>query len=219
MNFSISNKIRELCEDNGISLSTLERNLGFSAGLISRWDKNSPSIDKIIQVADYFNVSVDSLIGRNLENDISSLENQFVEKIIYDTKKYSIRWNRVASETKKLMQLIQAEIDNEIVGKIYSFDYENVKIYLSASSVRKKYYLFMALNDDEISLISDNNDKLNELFNEITYVVPRYQTKDIVMSKMNDYIRGLKQEQKFIFNDVYEVSNSYPKSVIVDENE
>ena len=42
----------------------MERNLDFSNGSLRKWDTSTPSGDKIEKVADYFNVSVDYLLGR-----------------------------------------------------------------------------------------------------------------------------------------------------------
>lgn len=58
-------RIKELCSHKGITISKLESDLGFSNSSIKKWEKvSSPSIDKIVKVASYFNVSVDYLIGR-----------------------------------------------------------------------------------------------------------------------------------------------------------
>ena len=57
-------KIAQLCKEKGISVAKLERETGISNGTISRWGTSSPTVDKLSRVADYFGVSVDSLIGR-----------------------------------------------------------------------------------------------------------------------------------------------------------
>lgn len=59
---SICEKIRHLCKINSISINKLEKETGITRGSIARWDKNSPSIDKVIPVAEYFGVSVDWII-------------------------------------------------------------------------------------------------------------------------------------------------------------
>lgn len=58
-------KIQTLCKQKGISVSHLERELGFGRGSIYKWDKNSPSVDKLKKVADYLDVTVDNLLGRS----------------------------------------------------------------------------------------------------------------------------------------------------------
>lgn len=61
---SLVSRIQLLCKDKGTNQSGLERDLGFGKGTISKWDKSSPSSDKLQKVADYFHVSVDYLLGR-----------------------------------------------------------------------------------------------------------------------------------------------------------
>lgn len=63
-NYLIDN-IRNLCKKNKVSISKLETDLFLSPGLISRWNKSMPSLDKIADIADYFSVSIDELIGRS----------------------------------------------------------------------------------------------------------------------------------------------------------
>lgn len=56
--------VKELCRMNGISLSQLEREAGLSNGQLGKWKKSSPSVDKVSLLADYFDVSIDYLVGR-----------------------------------------------------------------------------------------------------------------------------------------------------------
>ena len=55
------NKIRELCKQEGISIAELERKLKFGNGTIQKWDNAQPSFHNIKVVANYFNISIDSL--------------------------------------------------------------------------------------------------------------------------------------------------------------
>ena len=55
----ILKKILKLAEKNNISISCLEKTLGFGNGTIKKLGESSPSVDKLKKVADYFNVSVD----------------------------------------------------------------------------------------------------------------------------------------------------------------
>ncbi|MDO4326285.1 MAG: helix-turn-helix transcriptional regulator [bacterium] len=57
-------RISELCAKKGITITQLERELGFGRATIQKWKNSSPSADKLSKVADYFKVSTDYLIGR-----------------------------------------------------------------------------------------------------------------------------------------------------------
>lgn len=45
-----------------MSVSAVEKALGFGNGIISKWNKQSPSCDNIIKLADYLNCSVEYLL-------------------------------------------------------------------------------------------------------------------------------------------------------------
>ncbi len=68
-------RIKALCERNEISIAKLESELGFGNASIKKWGRvSSPSVDKIIKVAGYFDVSVDYLLGRtDIEGSISEV--------------------------------------------------------------------------------------------------------------------------------------------------
>ncbi|UUZ96026.1 helix-turn-helix domain-containing protein [Paenibacillus sp. P25] len=73
---SVLENIRFLCNRTDTTVPTLEKELGLGKGSIYKWDKNSPSIDKIQKVADYFGVPTDFLIygyDKELESLIKDL--------------------------------------------------------------------------------------------------------------------------------------------------
>ncbi|MEC1177663.1 helix-turn-helix transcriptional regulator [Metasolibacillus meyeri] len=61
---SLVEKIKVLCKEQKISIAELERKTGISNGQIRKWDVSTPGTDKVAIVADYFDVSVDYLLGR-----------------------------------------------------------------------------------------------------------------------------------------------------------
>lgn len=61
---SLVTRIKELCKDRSLSLQSLESETGLGTNTIYKWDKAYPSADKLQSVADFFDVSVDYLLGR-----------------------------------------------------------------------------------------------------------------------------------------------------------
>ena len=55
-------KILRLCKERNITVTALERILGFGRCTITRWKECSPSVDKLKKVADYFGVSIDYFV-------------------------------------------------------------------------------------------------------------------------------------------------------------
>lgn len=65
-------RIKLLCGTKYMTLNKLGLELGFSKSSIANWDTNSPSVDKVKKVADYFNVSIDYLVGRTDNPEVSN---------------------------------------------------------------------------------------------------------------------------------------------------
>lgn len=70
MDSIIFTRIKELCQQSGISVNRLESIVGMSQYSITRWkNSSSPTVDKLLRVAQYFHVSLDYLVG---QTDVSS---------------------------------------------------------------------------------------------------------------------------------------------------
>lgn len=72
--FSAYEKIKELAENQGISLNKLEEKLGYSRNTIYNMRKSTPNSERIAEIADYFNVSTDYLLGRTDNPNIAKDE-------------------------------------------------------------------------------------------------------------------------------------------------
>lgn len=73
---NIVDRIKELAAKQGISISKVESDCGLTANSIYAWKTRTPGIDKIKAVADYFDVSVDFLIGRTSNSNATNENNQ-----------------------------------------------------------------------------------------------------------------------------------------------
>ena len=54
--------IKKLCKGHGITVTGLEKELGFARGSLCKVDTNKPSMEKVQKIADYFNMSVSRLV-------------------------------------------------------------------------------------------------------------------------------------------------------------
>ncbi|MBQ3088851.1 MAG: helix-turn-helix transcriptional regulator [Clostridia bacterium] len=66
-------RLKELRKKKGISQLRLATELNTTQNTISRYEtgEREPGIDELIKIADYFNVSVDYLIGRTENPEIN----------------------------------------------------------------------------------------------------------------------------------------------------
>lgn len=72
-------RILTLIKQKGLSVSAVEKKLGFGNGAIKRFSTNSPSIDKVIAISNFLNVSVDYLLfGKEHTENISEDTNKLL---------------------------------------------------------------------------------------------------------------------------------------------
>ena len=53
---------KKICEEKGISIWRLEKDLGFSNRSVSKWNESEPGIRKVQKVADYLGVTIEELL-------------------------------------------------------------------------------------------------------------------------------------------------------------
>ncbi len=93
-NNTIVDSIKKLCKDKNIAVSQLEKEIGLSQGLVSKWMNTTPSLDKIVDIADYFHVSLDEVVGYN-----QNINDEFLNKLYQQTEKKIIYWKLVTNDT------------------------------------------------------------------------------------------------------------------------
>lgn len=87
---SMVENIKSICEVRGFSIPKLEKVLGFSKGSMYNWDTNSPSVEKVQKVADFFRVSLNYIIyGYDLPEFVKMVnyikEDRTIEQFSNDT--------------------------------------------------------------------------------------------------------------------------------------
>lgn len=96
--------IKKLCKDKGITVKALEQQLGFSEKSVFKWDINSPSVEKVAAVADYFGVSVDYLLER--ESKEQALQRAFERPGM--RMLFSVTEDCSAEEIEQAIKIIEA---------------------------------------------------------------------------------------------------------------
>lgn len=78
--------IKTLASDRKITVAELERKLDLSNGSISKWAKSTPNSKYLEKVADYFDVSVDYLLGRSAKQVEFDLDKAIDNAMSFDGK-------------------------------------------------------------------------------------------------------------------------------------
>lgn len=110
--FSLFEKIKELCQKRGISINSLEETLGYSRNTIYSMKSKKPNAERLQEIADYFNVSTDYLLGRTDNPNIAKSKEQFFfegkEVNVEELASTAMRFNGkpLSDEDKKAIQNI-----------------------------------------------------------------------------------------------------------------
>lgn len=102
-------RIEDLRNARGISQTDLEKELGFSNGLISKWKKSSPAPERLLKFAKYFDVSMEYLLTGE-ETKTESIINDFPTS---ETEKEIIRKFRRLNHDKQEMVLLMLQIEQK----------------------------------------------------------------------------------------------------------
>ena len=114
------NRLRELRAKTGKSQTTLANELHFAQNTISQWERGSRDIDndKLHVLADYFNVTIDYLLGRDEvkpKNEASS-KNVPLEKSIMDSHELSDESKQLMLQHLKLVKTLDKARSNNELG-------------------------------------------------------------------------------------------------------
>lgn len=110
--FSTLEKIKELAKKRGIPLSKLEESLGYSTNYFYTLKTKTPNAERLQEIADYFNVSTDYLLGRTDNPNIANSKEQFFfegkEVNVEELASTAMRFNGkpLSDEDKKAIQNI-----------------------------------------------------------------------------------------------------------------
>lgn len=82
-------RLKKLCDEQGISVNTLEERIGLGRNTLYSWKKKIPTGSNLTKVADYFDVSTDYLLGRTdkkryydlTEKDEQDIQNELQKMI------------------------------------------------------------------------------------------------------------------------------------------
>ena len=160
--------IRELCKKNNVAVSQLENNLSFGAGLISRWVKSSPTLDKIVDIADYFHVTLDEVVGYKL-----NINDEFLNKLHEQTENGSITWEKCETMIQRGFKVKQYS-DFDMPGQ-YIGEFEKETSY--ATCFNSGYIIMYAYHRDD-QIITPYNLVLFIQPNNNASLVDQHYTKE-----------------------------------------
>lgn len=100
--------IKELAKEKGLSIRQLEMNFGYSNGYLGSWKRQTPNSIELARLADYFDVSVDYLLGRKEKETPKHVD------LSEDDTVFSFDGKEISKETmRKAIAIAKALEENE----------------------------------------------------------------------------------------------------------
>lgn len=83
---TLVDRISQIAKDKGLTFKALEREAGLGNGTIKRWEVQSPRLDGLIKVAEYLQVSLDTLVygDRRTANESDERAHARLDRIKHD---------------------------------------------------------------------------------------------------------------------------------------
>lgn len=102
------NLIEEICKSKGIQKSQIEKEVGISQGMISRWRKrnNTPNLSKVLNVLQFLDVKI--ILRTNEPEDNSGVEEESNPVLDEDTLLISL-----------IIKILKSEITSSDKEKLY----------------------------------------------------------------------------------------------------
>lgn len=104
---SMSERILFEIEKKGLTPHAVEKALGFGNGAIRRFSTNSPSIDKIIKLSNFLNISIEYLIYGTINK---STDDELYSTLTVDEKNLLRLYRKTTDKGRDLIQEAITEI-------------------------------------------------------------------------------------------------------------
>ncbi|MBC1306817.1 helix-turn-helix domain-containing protein [Listeria booriae] len=108
---TVFERVKKLCAEQGIAMSELEERLDFGKNSMYTWKKSNPSTDKLQKVANYFNVSVDYLLGRTNNKFLDTKLEELINDRELNAWLYDMIENR-PEDIKRVKEIMDIMVTN-----------------------------------------------------------------------------------------------------------
>lgn len=137
----LSKNVKDKCNDAQITVSQLEKALNFSAGSISKWAQSAPSIEKVLSVARFFDMTLDELCETsNMKEELA-----FMAQLIKKTEAGEILWIPCTLNEVMNLRFYGIMRPNDF-SEVYEAVYKDVKIYIAVKEGQAFLYISLKRN-------------------------------------------------------------------------
>lgn len=168
MTTNLAKNIRKYRKERGLTQEQLAEALGVTTGAVYKWEseKSLPEIGMLMEIADFFDMSVDVLLGYEIrKNDKDSMQ-QRLKAYVHDRNSEA---SLVEAEKalKKYPNSFEIVYQSARVYQVRGYDFQRQECFKRALELYEKARLLIDQNTDEaISVLSIQRD-IAELYMEL----------------------------------------------------
>lgn len=123
-------RIKELADKQGKSLQRISEDLGFGVNYLYQLKNQQPTADKLIKLANYFNVSIDYLLGRSDFQNTNAIKGALYNKVKAETPMTFTEVSNTLGLNDAEQFLLKKDLNLEYISKIFKdsnvyFDNDN----------------------------------------------------------------------------------------------
>ena len=209
-------KLYELRKKNGYSQEELADKLGVSRQSVSKWESNAtyPETDKIIQIANLFDCSMDDLINDKVVDVESTLrKNKNTTRNIWDSFLTFITDTVTMFSKMSFSQGFKCLIEIIILSSLLGI-FGNIMCGIASSVISN---IFMFLSHETIHIIKE---VLDSIFNLIWFVVAIIVIVHVFKLRyLNNYQETIKEEKERVENENKKNNKDDEKIEIKNDND
>lgn len=173
-------RVLALCKERKVSVARLEKDLGFGNGYIRGLKKGVIQSERLSQIANYFNVSVNYLLGIEEKTDFNQ---SFTEKIALTGYLKSIGWNIERTDLAKGKPCAMC-IENQTSNSTEDEPFGSGEPLCAHCLMKENYYVF---SNGSIT-VNVEDEEFETLMSDV---------RNLCMDKIRDFIN------KSLIMDVY----------------
>lgn len=163
-------KINQLCSENNIKISDLEREVGLSKGNLSRWSKSYPSaIPTLYKIAEILNTSVDYLLDSKHHKRVGQGRSTILNQLLEQTESRGVVWKKISYSKYKKLGLYSCQNENVYNSTVSAYETTFVDKQLAFVCTNENCSLYIENNNEYFAICKNDSytERLYDIIEEL----------------------------------------------------
>ena len=151
MEMMLAENIRMYRKRKRLTQEQLAEDLGVTSGAVYKWEANLsvPELNMIIEIADYFDMSVDALLGYTMKDNRLSVTVQRLKE--YRIKKEYVGLAEAEKALKKFPHAFEVVHESAVLYRVFGMERHEEKLLLRALELLEKSCMLLRRTQTRLS--------------------------------------------------------------------